>query len=112
MASIWGPSAPPPSALWCEGLLPLPASIPDHCRGQLPSGYLYPTRHQCRCGTDHAQGKAHSLGNMEIHHLIRVDPRWVLGPVTIPLGLCALCLKIERFVPVGLGIPESVSPGT
>lgn len=63
MAPSWGPSAPPPSALCCEGLLPLPASVPDHCCGQLPSGYLYATRCQCGCGTDHAQGKAHGLGS-------------------------------------------------
>lgn len=89
MAPSWGPSAPPPSTLCCEGLLPLPASIPDHHCGKLPSGYLYATRCQCGCGTDHAQGKAHGLGAIEPHQ-------------RVPLRLCALCLKIGCVPPVGL----------
>lgn len=111
MAASWGSSASTPSALCCEGFLPLPASIPDHCCRQLPSGYLYPTRYQCGCGADHAQGKAHGLGDIEAHHHSKGSldvAKGAVGPVPAPLGLCALCLEMGCVAPVGLGIPESL----
>lgn len=63
MAPSWSSSASPPSALYCEGLFPLPAPSPGHCCGQLPFGHLHPAGHQCGCSTDHAQGEVQSSGD-------------------------------------------------
>lgn len=65
MAPSWGSSAPPPSALYSEGLFPLFAPSPGHCRGQLPSGHLHPTGHQCGYSTDYAQGEVQSFEDGE-----------------------------------------------
>lgn len=81
MAPGWGSSPSPPSALYREGLFPIPAPSPGHYCGQLPSGHLHPAGHQCGRSTDHAQGKMQSLGNEEACHCTTDKS---LGPSVFP----------------------------